>query len=258
MPNAFIHSAPSLQHLPAQKPDHAKEDDSRGSVGSINTAVVVWALFAAFFILLSLNVYIIYGYQTGSDYNDNRMLYFDTESNLPTYFNTFILLLASLVLAVITTVKRKAKDNFSLHWAVLTVIFLGLSVDEALGFHELLMDPLRFMFNLSGIFRFAWVIPGIAAVLVFCFSYFKFFMHLSYLFRLRFFCAGFIYVMGAVGLEMLGGYFFGHASYGRESLAYMTTMTLEESFEMCGIILFIGTLLSYIKANFSEITVSFE
>lgn len=249
--------ASSLPEFPVQDTTFFHEISAEHS-GSINTAGVIRVLIAAFLTLLALNVFIIYGYQTGSSINDNKMLYFDTEGNLPTYFNTFILLLSSFILAVITIVKKGGKDAYSLHWSVLTFIFLCLAVDEALGFHELLMDPLRFMFNLSGILRFAWVIVGITFVLIFCVSYFKFFLYLSKPFRIKFFLSGFVYVCGAIVLEMIGGYFFEHVNYGRESLVYMTIMTLEESFEMCGIILFVATLLSYLKVTYSRISINFN
>ena len=56
--------------------------------------------------------------------------------------------------------------------------------------------------------------------------------------------AGAIYIGGAIGMEMLGGYFV--EVYGQKSFVYFLISTIEEFLEMFGIAVFIYALLSYI------------
>lgn len=65
--------------------------------------------------------------------------------------------------------------------------------------------------------------------------------------QFRFFLSGALFVFGALGIEMIGGYIWTLEGYGNESLAYRICITIEESFEMLSIIYFISTLLAYIK-----------
>ncbi len=229
-----------------------------GNIGFVQTSKLIIALLLAFFALLSLNIIVIYGYQTGSDLHDNTMLYFDTESNLPSYYNSFILLVSSLLLLAISTLKRSRKDPYALHWLLLAAVFFVLSVDEAVSLHERLIDPLRAMYAFSGVFRFAWIVPGTAFVLFLGLLYYRFLLHLPRPFLIRFLAAGGIFFMGSVGMEMPGGYFLEHVEHGRHSLAYMACVTLEESLEMIGVLVFISALLKYLRTYFSSIQLTLK
>jgi hypothetical protein len=54
-----------------------------------------------------------------------------------------------------------------------------------------------------------------------------------------------LYIGGAIGMEMLGGYL--AYTTGMKSVSYLIVTTLEESLEMLGIVVFIHALISYIK-----------
>jgi hypothetical protein len=132
---------------------------------------------------------------------------------------------------------------------MLACIFLMLSLDEAVSLHEYLIEPLRHKFQLSGYLRFPWVILGGLFVLVFAFSYLKFFLALPKNMKVLFFTSGFIYVLGVIGFEMIGGSLYvAFDDFSENSLPYMVVMTIEETLEMCGVVFFIFTLLHYLKA----------
>ncbi len=182
-----------------------------------------------------------------------RSFYTDAEANVPTYFNTIILFIPALLLAVIGAWKASIKDKFKIHWIGLSIIFLILSVDEASVLHEKLINPMRGLFNFErygGIFYFAWVIPGLAAVFVFMLAYLRFFIHLENKYKFLFFISLAIYVSGIIGGEMLSGHFAG--TIGLKNFTYAMYTSLEESLEWIGCSLMIHSLLKYIQQYLPE------
>ncbi|WP_299412084.1 hypothetical protein [Acaryochloris sp. IP29b_bin.148] len=89
------------------------------------------------------------------------------EKSFPTLFSVFILQVCSLLLAFISYLVKVQKDKFLRHWQGLSLIFLFLSVDEALSFHERLIEPIRNLTGVSGFFHFAWVIPAMILLIAF-------------------------------------------------------------------------------------------
>jgi hypothetical protein len=181
---------------------------------------------------------------------------FDSENNIPTYFSSFILLVSAVLLKVIALSKKIKKDVFFKSWSLLSVIFLYLSIDESASIHELLILPLRKAFKLSGIFYYSWVIAGILIVLILSIYYYKFLLDLPPKTRYQFLLAAFFFVGGAIGIEMIGGYY----SYIKteNNLIYSVITTFEESFEMIGVIIFINSLLQYIEKNISTLILEFS
>ena len=174
--------------------------------------------------------------------------YTDAESNIPTYFNTIILFIPAILFAAIGAWKFSIKDKFKFHWIGLSLIFLYLSMDEAAILHEKLINPMRDLFNyerFGGIFYFAWVVPGIIAVLFFMLAYLRFFLHLENKYKMLFFLSLGLYVGGIIGGEMLSGHFAG--TIGFKNFTYAAYTSMEESLEWLGCSLFIYSLLTYIQ-----------
>jgi hypothetical protein len=168
----------------------------------------------------------------------------DCEHNLSTWFSSSLLLLCSILLAVITSAKKKYGEPHLLYWGILSLIFALMSVSEALPISELLTGPLRDWLSTGGLFYFAWVIPGGIFVAVFGLVYLRFiFVGLDSKFRWLFVSAGLLYVSGGLGLEMIGG--LQDELYGRSNLTYAALVTLEEFLEMLGAILFLYALMLY-------------
>jgi len=176
--------------------------------------------------------------------------YLDNEGNVPTYFNVFLLILPAFLLYAIAGIKRNVGDKFRWHWMALALIFLLLSIDEMVGFHESLIKPMRSIMGAGGFLYFAWVVPGIGAVVLFGIAFLRFFLHLETKFKLLFFFSLALYLAGAVGGEMISGHY--AALLGQRNLTYAVVASLEESIEFSGAILINYSLFKYIETYFSE------
>ena len=82
-------------------------------------------------------------------------------------------------------------------------------------------------------------------VAIFLLSYTKFLFHLPVSTKKLFIAAAALYIGGAMGVEMLGGYV--ASTTGQKNVSYVIVITIEESLEMLGIVVFIHALISYIK-----------
>lgn len=181
----------------------------------------------------------------------------DGEANIPTWYSSVALLLCGILLAIIAVLKNQEGDRFALHWKVLSLIFLFLSLDEVVGIHELPISPLRQALHTSGFFYFAWVIPGAALVSLFVLAYLKFLVHLPAKTRYRFLLAGLVFISGAIGAEMISAYYADlYKNYGseyRDSTPYIIAVAVEEFCEMIGIVIFIQALLTYLSSYLKKV-----
>lgn len=170
----------------------------------------------------------------------------DQEGTVPAYLSSLLLLGSGIVLASIAL--DRAKQPYARHWAVLAVIFCLLSLDEASSWHETLVDPVRqtLGLGLSGWLYWAWVVPGAAFVAVFAMAYLGFLRHLPARHRALFVLAGGLFVGGAIGMELVGGYL---VSSDEQGFLYVCAYTIEEGLEMVGALTFLYALLRY-KAEF--------
>lgn len=130
----------------------------------------------------------------------------DREANVPTLYSSVTLLLCASLLAVIGVAKKRQGKREYLYWLVLALIFLFLSVDETAGLHERMISPLRAALHTSGILYFAWVVPYGILLLIMTGIYFRFIFSLAVWFRYLIVFAGFLYIAGAFGGELVGGY----------------------------------------------------
>jgi hypothetical protein len=177
----------------------------------------------------------------------------DEESNVPTWYSATMLLLCAMFLGVIAAAKKKDRDSYAWHWQILAIIFLGLSLDETAGLHEMTIIPLRSMLRASGVLRFTWVVLGAAFVLIFIVAYLRFFMKLPQKTRWLFALGGTLYVGGALGMELIGGYY--ASLHGQENLTFAMLSTIEEVGEMAGVLTFMYALMSYISTYIREVKI---
>jgi hypothetical protein len=161
-----------------------------------------------------------------------------------------MLLTCSFFLFIIASAKRKDGKSY-ICWLGLSVIFLFLSIDESLMIHEGIMEKLRTVLNTSGYLYFAWVIPYGIGLIAFLLAYIKFLFNLPHKTRLLFIISGFVYVSGAIGLEMIGGRYY--ELYGDQSLSVVILSTIEEILEMAGTVLFIYALTLYIDSELKDL-----
>ena len=166
------------------------------------------------------------------------------EDSIPTWFSVLILFIASVLLSVIALGKWQSKDRYRLHWAGLAGVFLYLSMDEGAVIHEILADALQAEFDTSHYLYFGWQIVAIPLVVIFGLLYLRFVFQLPARIRNLFILSAVIYVGGAIGVESISAnqYYIDDGV----SLTYLVIATVEEFFEMMGIIIFIYSLLIYI------------
>jgi hypothetical protein len=171
----------------------------------------------------------------------------DLEQNIPSIYSGGALLFCSILLFIIAHALKVANEPRQMQWRALSILFLYLSGDEFMSLHEKFMDPVRNTLKTSGIFHFAWVIPGAIFVVICLLAFFRFILALPPKTRHLFIIAGTIFVSGALGMEMVDGYY--ASLYGEKNYIYVVLTTIEEFFEMVGIAVFIYALLSYISTH---------
>jgi hypothetical protein len=179
----------------------------------------------------------------------------NAEENIPALYSTISLLFCAILLALIAVGTKATGGRYTLHWAFLSLVFIFLSMDEALSFHESSTVPLRKSLNTSGVLFYAWIIPYALAVLVLFLVYLRFLLNLNRQTRNHFFLAGLIYVSGAMLFEIPGGIY--DEAFGRHTPVYALISTVEELLEMGGILLFIYALTSYLSAEFPRLRLGF-
>lgn len=210
-------------------------------------AKVTRALLVTIGVLLSLSLCSqLVKYGTGHDqvFGIIPMLYVDYEANLPTWYSSIALLMASFVLCLIALSKRSQADRFTFHWFFLSGLFFLLSVDEVATIHECAIEPMRRLIDAQGVLHYAWVIPGGVFVLIVGAIMLRFLIALPARTRNLFLTAGAVFVGGAIGIEMISAY---HAySHGEKNLLYSLIITFEEAMEMLGVIIFIHASLEYL------------
>ena len=182
--------------------------------------------------------------------------YLGNEANVPTWYQSSTILLASALLALIAAAKRLHHDPFASHWTWLAIIFLFLSLDEAAAFHELTIQPIREALHLSGMFYWAWIIPGIAFALAVFLFYLRFLAQLPSRTRWQFLVAGALYLAGAVGIESFEGRY--AELHGYENWTYSLMVQCEEFAEMFGTLIFLDSILRYLESHVGPLTLSFS
>lgn len=178
------------------------------------------------------------------------------EGNIPSLYSFLALLFCSILLFTIALGKKIERAPYLGHWIALSLIFLFLSLDENLQIHEQLAAPVKSLGNLPAIFHYAWVLPFSFLVGIFILSYIKFVRHLPEVIRNLFILAGSLYIGGALGMELVSGYYFFY--HGQFNFMFQLLVTVEELMEMLGIIVFIHALLSYIQIYLALKEVSLE
>ncbi|MEU7824313.1 hypothetical protein [Catellatospora sp. NPDC049133] len=172
----------------------------------------------------------------------------DKEKNLPTWFSGALLLLAAYVLWEIANNVAARGEKYAKHWRILSVVFAFLSMDEITQMHE--MSRKMGLVNLGKASYLSWIVVAAPFVLVFCVSYLKFLFHLPVRTRLLVAGGGVLFVLGAVGMEVVGAFVgrdvSGNVAPGTGYMEYLLAASVEELCEMLGVITFFYAMSSYL------------
>lgn len=184
------------------------------------------------------------------------LLDFDKEFNAPSLYSFGSMLLCGFLLRYIYIDKKNHRKQEAIHWKVLSYIFIYLSFDELMSLHERLGEIFHyFLGNPGGLNNSRiWIIPYAVLLLLFFLFFIRFFLNLPTSTKISFFIAGFIYVMGAVGVELFSGQFI--LRHPSSLLLYNIISIFEELLEMIGIVLFARSLVNYIAENSSSTRVN--
>jgi hypothetical protein len=219
-----------------------KRQESASLDISISPRRVSQALLSVVFLLTVVSIlgqYLLYNFEFGRVNNGLlRLFNVDEEHNIPTWYQSFSLLFCSILLVNIAMSDKLRDARYAFHWKVLAVIFLCFSIDEAVVIHERV-----FNFKGEGFLYFFWVIPGIIFVVVFAALFLKFLQHLPGITRFQFIIAGSLFISGALGMEIVDGYY--HDIYGWENMTYSLLTSIEEFLEMLGVVVFINAIMTY-------------
>lgn len=181
----------------------------------------------------------------------NRLFDLDREGNIPTLFSSFQLLFASLILLF----NYKTAHTKNGYWLFLSGIFLFLCIDETVQIHETLINlkPQVELFKKSTL-EYVWVFPYLIMVVLLAIFLKRFIFSLPARTRNLMILSGFIFVGGAIGVEMIHD-LLKVQNGGVENLPLKLLICLEETCEMTGVTIFIYALLDYITPNKSSITI---
>jgi len=220
-----------------------------GRMRPLAVALPRWCRIAIFATLVVLGLgiareLVISAIGTETLLEDLRQLALDVEHSLPAWYSS--LLMAGCAAMLLTIARLTARDGGGdvIAWSLLAFVFLAMAMDESVSFHEVLITPVRDGLGTSGLFHFAWVIPGAIGVAVIGCYFLPFLMRLPRRTAVLFAASGAVYVGGALGMEMIGGAM--AEAYGKQSLAYVIAFVVEEGLEMAGLTCFFLALSDYV------------
>ncbi len=172
----------------------------------------------------------------------------DKERSISTWFSSMILSLSGLISASIGFIHLRLKIKRGFHWISIGIIFFYISMDESLGIHEIAIDPFREITQAGGIFYFAWIIPALLILVILAIVYKRFIFDLPAMTRNLLLISAAVYLGGAIGMEMVGGYYL-ESNNEEVDFIYSVIVTVEEFMELMGTSIYIYALLRHIETS---------
>lgn len=181
---------------------------------------------------------LIFNLENGIQILDARL-----EMSVPNTFSSALLLLCSVMFAGITFEVKSTTRRYTLRWGALAIVFLLLFIDEQLEIHDRLGNLFESL-GTSRLFEYTWYVLAGAFVTIFAVAYLQFLFDLPAQTRQLFVAAGTLYILGALGgdlLELIVGMNFSSIW----SPPAIVIGTIEEFLEMTGAILLLYALMRY-------------
>lgn len=217
------------------------------------------AAVAALLLTFSLIAALTSGLANAGDMSGfRRFLYVDAENNAPTYFSVVLMILNALLLATLAVRTQHSGSNLYPYWAGLSLGFFCMGFDESFEIHERFMKPVRKLIGEDdlGIFYYSWVIPALLLIAFLGLLFWRFLTALRATTRTRLIVAGALYLGGAIGAEMLGGWYVERNT--QANVGYLFIVTLEEGLEMAGLIALFRAVLLHHREEFGTIRLHFS
>jgi hypothetical protein len=188
----------------------------------------------------------------------HRLFNLGVDGNVPTLFSAFILFAAAALLFILSKWAKSRGNAFNQkRWLVLSMIFIFLGIDEGAMIHDFMAETIRSRMPgpLPGYLLFSWVIPYFFFAVGAGIYFFRFMLQLPARTRNLVILSGVLYVGGALGFEMLESAIVAQTNAAGiinedvRPLSFYVLETFEEILEMGAIVLFLYTLLDYMKSN---------
>jgi hypothetical protein len=167
------------------------------------------------------------------------------ELNVPSWFSSSLLLASGLLLLLVGLNARRSGLP-GLPWVLMTVLFFYMSMDESTdlhGFWGRVVDAEALMGK--GKAGFAWVLPGAVVVAAVGLVALRWALSLPEQTRNAFIIAGIVYVAGGLGFELIGSQV---ADETFLNPAYLLASGLEETLEMCGVVIMLVGVVMHLQA----------
>lgn len=164
-----------------------------------------------------------------------EFFHLDEENNLPTWFSSFMLANNALLLAIIAI---KA-TSYRLHWHLLAIGFLILSIDEVAGIHE----------SFNTVSKMNWTLVGAVLVADLFVIYIPFLRSLQPHILFGYVSSGAIFVSGALVIEFFS------RDIDSDSMTYIFATAAEEGMEMFGSLLFLFFNFTYLKQSQGSVVI---
>ena len=179
------------------------------------------------------------------NYPDDVPLLFDvnTEATVPTWYSAGLLLAVAAACGLLAVVATAVNDAAGRRWAVLGLVFVGMSLDEAVALHERLGTGVTDTLGVEGTgpLQHSWVVAGVVLAAALAVVTARAIVSLPRHRRLWVALGLGIYVGGALGLEAVSGVVLDTAGDGLE---YAAVTWAEEGAEMVGALIACCALLS--------------
>lgn len=172
-----------------------------------------------------------------------RIFNLNAESGIGTWFSVVILATGGL-LALATARQIRSQDiGLAAGWGLVGAIMVAMSVEEVILLHEGTTSHLRTMFGTSGYLHYAWVLIGASLALIVLLAGWPLIRRLTPPIRRQLLVAAAIFLLGAVGSELIGGKIAGEGR--QDTFAYAVTVAIEEGLEILGVLVGIDALLRF-------------
>ena len=208
------------------------------SIGITKSLVLI-----SFFLML-MHILWYSSYQLFGDHSFfTKILYalfsIDGEMTIPAWYQGLLLMACAISIIINSATNRLTLKKSQLSFSL---IFITLSIDEVITIRERIEGVYYKYILIRGYtlsfehnFIFSLLVLGLI-LLIACISIRFLYSHDNYN-RKPFILSGFIYVFGAVGLDLIGSNF-----EDKMSLIYQLSTMLEELFEMIGLIMFLHVM----------------
>lgn len=172
---------------------------------------------------------------------------FHSENNFPAFISALFLMFAGVLSLIMGYSSGSEVFENNKRWKVLGYLFFFLAFDEAIQIHEVISRGIRNNLGdqLPDFLHYAWVIPYGLLVGGAVVYFLRFVWNLPSKIRNLIILAGFVYVLGALGLEMAESYVY--TQVGIDNLWYRFLVTAEESMEMFGITIMCYALMHHLS-----------